>query len=56
MVFAVETVMTTEVAVGPGVTGAEGLNAHCAPDGSPEQESVSALAKVEPGGFGPTDN
>jgi hypothetical protein len=53
----VEIVITILTAEFPGVCGADGLNRHCAPAGSPlGQESVTAPENEEPGGFGATVN
>ncbi len=47
----VEIVMTTSTAEFPGVIAPEGLNEHCAPTGSPEQESVTAPLNDVPTGW-----
>ena len=44
-------VMTTVAAELPGVTGAEGLNRHCARAGNEEQLSVTAELNEEPTGW-----
>ena len=49
--FLVEMLMTTSTAELPGVTGVEGLNAHCAPAGNPPvHASVTAPANELPTG------
>lgn len=47
----VEIVMTTSTAEFPGVIAPEGLNEHCAPAGSPEQESVTVPLNDVPTGW-----